>query len=108
MNPEDALAGIAQEAWWKSKKMVVVIGHHLVILFVEVFTLIHDPSSAATVIPAGIASHTAVTLGHNAAQAATDRAQAYSPNYPMPPTPVQTPMVIRPVLPLSNPIPPQQ
>ena len=88
MTPDHPLIPNAIEpAFWHSKKFVAAMIHHVLVWSGVVFGGVIDPHTLTMSIPAAIASSTTVTVGQNVSQAAVDRAQAYSPNYPnVPPT----------------------
>lgn len=89
MNPQPpdnpAIPDAIELAWWKSRKFVAAMVHHALVWSGVVVGGILNRQSLSVSIPAAIGSSTAVTVGQNAAQASVDRAQANSPNYPLPP-----------------------
>lgn len=66
--------------------MVALVGH-VGIAFAGLAGVIVDHASAGTIVTAWIGGHLGIAGLHNASTAATERAQAQSPNYPLPPQP---------------------
>lgn len=79
--------GAVELAWWKSKKLMAVLAHDVIVGVISIFGVVKSPQSSGVIIPAAITSVGATHGAHQVSQALTDRAQAYSPNYPLPPAP---------------------
>lgn len=89
-----------KEVWWHSKTFVGSLFAHLLVASGSVAGLLMDHHSAATIVPAQLASHVAIHTGVAVKGAAVERAQAYSPNYPSngvyPPQPPAPVTIIQP------------
>jgi len=73
---------IIEPAFWKSKKFIAAMVHHMVVWGGVIFGGVVEPHSLTMTIPAAILSSTTVTAGQNITQGKVDQAQAWSPVYP--------------------------
>lgn len=75
---------------WRSKSAIAHVAH-LGVAVAGIFGVLADPGNAHLTVPAWITGHLGIAGLHNTSTAATERAQAYSPNYPLPVEPAQAP-----------------
>ena len=74
---------VVEEVWWKSKKLLALVVNHVVVLTVAIFGIVKQPNATGQIITGTVAEVGTVAAAHQASQAATDRAQAYSPDWPV-------------------------
>lgn len=73
-----------EQTFWKSKRHVALLVHHIIVGALAVFSIIKSPSSASVVAPSAIG---AVGLAQSAtavSSSSTDKAQAQSESFPLP------------------------
>jgi len=75
------------QAWWQSKKFLAVAANHILAVGLAVFGIVKQPEATGVIVSTTLGEIGTVSAAHQVSQAATDRARAYSPNYPTPPNP---------------------
>jgi hypothetical protein len=76
-----------EPAFWKSKKLLACAANHLIVGLISIFGIIKQPSATGQIVTGTLAELGTVSAAHQVSQSATDRARAYSPNYPLPAAP---------------------
>ena len=88
----DVADSVIGGTWWKSKKLIIVLAHHVTVLITAITgTIMSHGTAGPTLMAAAIGAISTVTLGHTVAQTSIDHAQVTSPNYPTP-----VPVIVQP------------